>query len=145
MKWTALRYFFGLRQSFAHGARNRDLYSYTLSCNNLRPFLKCDFSDVPESRLNVFFKDWPLEKAKSLAAKESSERSESLPQFLDARVPVEGGAFTDPVSALQIEASPKPDNSLSFAERRVGMEMKIEKAFFNEARSHIRGEKWCRK
>ena len=108
--------------------------------NNLRPFLKCDFSDVPESRLNVFSKDWPIEKAQSLAAKERSESGESLPQVLDARLPVEEGAFTDLVSAVQIEASPKPENSLSFAELRVGMEMKIEKAFFNEARSHIRGE-----
>ncbi|MEH6518983.1 MAG: hypothetical protein V7742_20075 [Halioglobus sp.] len=107
--------------------------------NNLRPLLNCDFSNVPKSKLNVFSKDWPVERRVSLASKEKSEGGESLPQIFNPRLPVEEDAFTDLISALKIEASPKPENSLSFAELREGMEVKIENAFFSEARSHMTG------
>ena len=103
--------------------------------HNLCPFLKCEFSKVPKSRLNLFTKDWPIEKTKSLATNEKSKDGESLPQILDARLAVEEQSFTDFISALQTEASPKPELSLSFTELREGMEMRIERAFFNEARS----------
>jgi hypothetical protein len=62
-----------------------------------------------------------------------------LPQISNPRLPVEEDSFTDLISALQIEASPKPENSLSFTELREGMEVRIENAFFNEARSHVTG------
>jgi hypothetical protein len=104
--------------------------------HNLRPFLKCEFANVPRSKLNLFTKDWPIEKTKSLATNEKSKDGESLPQILDARLAVEEQSFTDLVSALQTEASPKPEHSLSFAELREGMEIRVERAFYNEARSH---------
>jgi hypothetical protein len=63
----------------------------------------------------------------------------SLPQILNPRLAIEEESFTDLISALQIEASPKPENSLSFTELREGMEMRIERAYFNEARSHLAG------
>jgi len=97
------------------------------------------FSKVPKSRLNVFTKDWPIEKTKSLALNEKYKDGESLPQTLDPNLAVEEESFTDLISALQIEASPEPENSLSFTELREGMEMRIERAFFNEARSHLAG------
>ena len=103
--------------------------------HNLRPFLKCEFSKVPRSKLNVFIKDWPIEKAKSLATNEKSKDGESLPQTLDPNLAVEEPAFTDLIFALQTEASPKPEHSLSLTELRQSMEVRIEKAFFNEARS----------
>ncbi|MFT7652309.1 MAG: hypothetical protein ACI9ON_002304 [Limisphaerales bacterium] len=107
--------------------------------HNLGHFLKCDFSKVPQPRLNVFTKDWPVEKAKALAAKEKSADGESLSQILDPNFPLEDASFDDLVSALQIEASPKPENSLCFEALRGGMEVRIEKAFFKEARSHVGG------
>ena len=76
---------------------------------------------------------------KSLASNEKSKDGESLPQILNPRLAIEEESFTDLISALQIEASPKPENSLSFIELREGMEMRIERAYFNEARSHLAG------
>jgi len=107
--------------------------------HNLPPLLKCDFSKLPKSRLNVFTKDWPIEKMKSLASNEKSKHGQSLPQILDPRLAIKEESLTELISALQIEASPKPENSLSFTELREGMEMTVERAFFAEARSHLTG------
>ncbi len=109
--------------------------------NNLRPFLKCEFAKVPKSKSNVWTKDWPVEKLKALALREKSTRGEALPQILDVVAALEEKPITDLISALQIEASAKPENSISYAELRNGMEVKIEKAFFDESRARLPGRK----
>ena len=85
--------------------------------------------------------DWPEEKFKALALKEKSTRGEALPQIFDEATALEAKPITDLVSALQIEASIKPENPISYAELRDGMEVKIEKAFFDESRAHLPGKK----
>ncbi len=105
--------------------------------NNLRPFLKCEFAKVPKSKSNVWTKDWPEEKFKALALKEKSTRGEALPQIFDVATALEEKPIIDLLSALQIEALAKPENSISSAELRDGMEVKIEKAFFDESRAHL--------
>ena len=109
--------------------------------NNLRPFLKCEFAKVPKSKSNLWTMDWPGEKSKTLALKENSTRGEALPQIFDVTTALEEKPISDLVSALQIEASAKPENSISYAELRHGMEVKIEKAFFDESRAHLPGRK----
>ena len=109
--------------------------------NNLRPFLKCEFAKVPKSKSNVWTKDWPEEKFKALALKEKSTRGGALPQIFDVITALEEKPITDLISALQIEASAKPENSISYAELRDGMEVKIEKAFFDESCAHLPGKK----
>ncbi len=109
--------------------------------NNLRPFLKCEFANVPKSKSNVWTKDWPGEKLKTLALKEKSTRGEALPQIFDVATALEEKPIIDLLSALQIEALAKPENSISYAELRDGMEVKIEKAFFDESRAHLPGKK----
>ncbi len=105
--------------------------------NNLRPFLKCEFANVPKSKSNVWTMDWPEEKSKALALNEKSTRGEALPQIFDVMTALEEKPITDLISALQNEASEKPENSISYAELRDGMEVKIEKAFFDESRAHL--------
>ena len=105
--------------------------------NNLRPFLKCEFGKVPKSKSNVWTMDWPEEKSKALALNEKSTSGEALPQIFDVMTALEEKPITDLISALQIEASTKPENSISYAELRDGMEVKIEKAFFDESRAHL--------
>jgi hypothetical protein len=109
--------------------------------NNLRPFLKCEFAKVPKSKSNVWTKDWPAEKFKALALKEKSTRGEALLQIFDVMTVLEEKPITDLISALQMEASTKPENSISYAELRDGMDVKIEKAFFDESRAYLPGKK----
>jgi len=109
--------------------------------NNLRPFLKCDFTKVPESQSNLFTKDWPEEKAKALASKEKSTRGEALPQIFDVMTALEEKPITDVVSALQIEVLAKPEDSISYAELCDGMDVTIETAFFEESRAHLPSKK----
>jgi hypothetical protein len=108
--------------------------------NNLRPFLKCDFGKVPKSKLNVWTMDWPKEKSKALALNEKSTSGEALPQIFDVMTALEEKPITDLISALQIDASTKPENSISYAELYDGMEIEIEKAFFDESRAHLPGK-----
>ncbi len=109
--------------------------------NNLRPFLKCEFGKVPKSKFNVWTMDWPEEKSKALALNEKSTSREALPQIFDVMKALEEKPITDFISALQIEASTKPENSISYAELCEGMEVEIEKAFFDESRAHLPGKK----
>ncbi len=109
--------------------------------NNLRPFLKCEFGKVPKSKFNVWTMDWPEEKSKALALNEKSTSGEALPQIFDVMTALEEKPIIDLISALQIEASTKPENSISYAELCEGMEVEIEKAFFDESRAHLPGKK----
>ena len=109
--------------------------------NNLRPFLKCEFGKVPKSKSNVWTMDWPEEKSKVLALNEKSTSGEALPQIFDVTSALEEKPITDLISALQIEASIKPENSISYAELCDGMEVEIERAFFDESRVHLPGKK----
>lgn len=61
----------------------------------------------------------------------------ALPQIFDVMTALEDKPITDLISALQIEALAKPENSISYDELRDGMEVKIEKAFFDESRAHL--------
>ena len=105
--------------------------------NNLRPFLKCEFGKVPKSKFNVWTMDWLEGKSKALALNEKSSSGESLPQIFDVMTALEEKPITDLISALKIEASIKPENSISYAELCDGMEIEIEKAFFDESRAHL--------
>ncbi len=96
---------------------------------------------LPKSKSNVWTKDWPEEKFKALALKEKSTRGEALPQIFDVTTALEEKLITDLVSALQIEALAKPENSISYAELLDAMEVKIEKAFFHESRAHLPDKK----
>ena len=109
--------------------------------NNLRPFLKCEFGKVPKSKSNVWTMDWPEEKSKALALNEKSTNGEALPQIFDVMTALEEKPITDLISALQIEASAKPENSISYAELCDGMEVEIEKAFFDESHARLPGKK----
>lgn len=107
--------------------------------NNLRPFLDCEFAKVPESKMNVWTRNWPEEKSKSLALKEESTTGVALPQIFDVMRALEEKPILDIISALQIEPLAKPENSISFAGLRDGMEVKIETAFFDESQAHLVG------
>jgi hypothetical protein len=72
-----------------------------------------------------------------LALREKSTRGETLPQIVDPRTALEEKPILELISALGTAAQEKPENSISFAELCDGMEMTIEKAFFNEARAHL--------
>jgi hypothetical protein len=109
--------------------------------NNLRPFLTGEFTNVPKSESNVWTMDWPEEKFKALALREKSRSGEALPQIFDVASALEEKPITDLLSALQIEASAKPENSISYAELRDGMEVKIEKGFFDESRANLLNKK----
>jgi hypothetical protein len=58
-------------------------------------------------------------------------------QVPDPRQPVEEKEFLDGIAALQIEANPIPENSISFAELIADMEMKVVNDFFSEARAMV--------
>jgi hypothetical protein len=108
--------------------------------NNLRPFVKCEFSNVPESRMNVFTKDWPEEKRKALAFKDQSTRGDALPQIFDPRTALEEEAIIELISPLQTKARQEPGYSISFAELCDSMEVTIEQAYYHESRAHLPGE-----
>ena len=105
--------------------------------NNLRPFLKCEFSALPASKVNVFTKDWPEEKRRALAAKETSARGSALPQIPDPRAALEEPPIVELIAAMQAEAQTAADNSISFAQLCDGLEMTIDSAFLREARAHL--------
>ena len=105
--------------------------------NNLGEFLRCDFLELPESRINVFTKDWPPEKAQALAESEITKTGTASLQVPDPRQPVEEKEFLEGIAALQIEANPIPANSISFAELIAHMEMKVVKDFFSEAHAMV--------
>jgi len=108
--------------------------------NNLRPFLKCDFENVPKSQLNVWTMDWLEKKSIALALNEKSTSGEALPQIFDVMTALEEKPITDLISALQIEVSIKPENSISYAELCDGIDVEIENDFFAESRAHLSGE-----
>ena len=103
--------------------------------NNLGEFLRCNFLEIPESRFNVFTKDWPPEKTQALREREVAGTGTTSLQVRDPREPVEEKEFLDGIAALQIEANPKPEDSISFAELVAHMEMKVVNNFFSEARA----------
>jgi hypothetical protein len=103
--------------------------------NNLGEFLRCDFLELPVSRINIFTKDWPPEKTQALAEREIARTGTSALQVPDPRQPVEEREFLDGIAALQIEADPIPANSISFAELIAHMQMKVVNDFFDEARA----------
>jgi hypothetical protein len=105
--------------------------------NNLGEFLRCDFLELPESRVNVFTKDWPREKTQALIEREVARTGTPSLQVPDPRQPVEEKEFLDGIAALQIEANPIPENSISFAELIADMEMKVVNDFFSEARAMV--------
>lgn len=105
--------------------------------NNLRPFVKCEFSDVPEPKLVVFTKDWPEDKRAALAAREESAKGEVLPQIFDPRTALEERPILEIISALGTPAPEKPEDSISFAELCSGMEVTIEKGYYQESRAHL--------
>ena len=108
--------------------------------NNLSPFLACDFADVPESRLYVWTSHWPAEKAGALAAREEASRGEALPQIFNVMEALTEAPIIEIASALQIEASPKPEGSISFARLCEGLEMIIEHGYYAESRAHLTGD-----
>jgi len=105
--------------------------------NNLQPFVKCEFSQVPQSKMNVFTKDWPEDKRKALALSEISKKGEELPQIFDPRNALEEKPILDIIAVLGTSAPVTPENSISFTELCEGMEMTIEKGYFDEARAHL--------
>lgn len=107
--------------------------------NNLGPSLKCEFTNLPESVFNVFTKDWPQEKIEALSRKEKGEYGQSLLQIPDPRLPIDEPVFGKFIAALQKEADPKPEGSLSFAELIEGMEMEVISGYYSEARQHDMG------
>jgi hypothetical protein len=68
--------------------------------NNLRPFLTCEFTNVPKSESNVWTMDWFEEKFKALALREKSTSGEALPQIFDVASALEEKPITDLLSAL---------------------------------------------
>ena len=105
--------------------------------NNLGEFLRCDFLELPESRINVFTKDWPREKAQAIAKREIAKTGTASLQVPDPRQPVEATEFLEGIAALQIKADPIPANSVSFAELIAQMEMTVVNDFFNEAHAMV--------
>ena len=105
--------------------------------HNLRPFLKCDFIDVPELKLYVWTGHWPAEKAKALASREQATKGAALPQIANVMLALVEAPIIEIAAALQIEASPKPEGSISFAELCEGLETMIENAYFEASRIHL--------
>ncbi|NIP14173.1 MAG: hypothetical protein GWM88_05355 [Pseudomonadales bacterium] len=108
--------------------------------NNLRPFLACDFAEVPASRLYVWTSHWPVEKAKALAAREAASRGEALPQIFNVMEALTEAPIAAIAEALKIEASPKPEGSISFAELCESLETMIEHGYYVESRAHVAHE-----
>ena len=105
--------------------------------NNLSPFLACDFADVPESRLYVWTSHWPASKARSLASREKASRGEALPQIFNVMQALTEAPIIEIAAALQIEASPKPEGSISFAELCDSLESTMEHGYYAESRAHL--------
>ncbi len=101
--------------------------------NNLGSFLKCTFSDLPEPGFNVFTKDWAAEKTQALSKKEKLQYGKPLPQVDDPRLPTNEPAFLEGIAAMQLEANPKPEGSISFAELIDGMEIDVVADYYDEA------------
>jgi hypothetical protein len=100
--------------------------------NNLGPFLKCEFSNLPEPVFNVFTKDWAQEKTQALSRKEKAEYGHSLLQIPDPRAPIDEPAFHEGIAAMQSEAHPKPEGSVTFAKLIENMEMEVNSRFYDE-------------
>jgi hypothetical protein len=105
--------------------------------NNLQPFVRCDFSEVPESKMNVFTKDWPEDKRKALGAREATRTGVTLPQIFDPREALEEAPILEIIAALGSTSQVNPEGSISFSELYEGMEVTIEDAYFDEARAQL--------
>ena len=103
--------------------------------NNLGKFLRCDFWDLPASRINVFTKDWPLDKMRALIEREVASTGVPSLQVPDPRQPVEDKEFLDGIAALQIAADPIPEDSISFAALIAHMKIEVVNDFYGEARA----------
>jgi hypothetical protein len=104
--------------------------------NNLRPFVNCDFAELPEPNCYVWTGDWPEERAEGLARREKSTKGESLPQIFNVMTALAQRPVVEIATALQLPAPTKPIGAISFAELCAGMEVKIEHAYFHESRAH---------
>lgn len=103
--------------------------------NNLGAFLRCDFLELPDLRMNVHTKDWPSEKIQALTERERAKTGAPLLHVPDPREPVEEKAFLDTIASLQTAADPIHEHSISFAELIENMEIEVVDAFFHESRS----------
>jgi hypothetical protein len=104
--------------------------------NNLRPFLRCEFSAIPASTMNIFTMDWPEAKRQALASREALANGRALPQIFDPKSALDEQPIRELIAAMQAEPQTTADNAISFAELREGMAMNIEHAYFEESRTH---------